>query len=139
MILLDTNVISEMMKKSPSISVMSWIDRQEVTQLFISTITMAEIFYGINAFPDGVRRQSIEDAFNKTIRSAFKHRILSFNEPASHIYGKIMGQRKALGKPMSVLDGQIAAIAISENAALATRNICDFSDCDLEVIDPFTC
>lgn len=137
MILLDTNIISEMMKKNPTNKVITWIDRQEVTELFISTITIAEIAYGINALPKGVRRRSIEEAFFKTIDGAFKHRILSFDEAAAHIYGKIMGMRKSLGKPLSVLDGQIAAIALTQEATVATRNIRDFSDCELSLINPF--
>jgi hypothetical protein len=137
MILLDTNVISEMMKQSPSAKVMAWIDQQEVMLVYISTITVAELSYGIHALPKGKRRNLIEDAFNKTIGEAFKHRLLSFDDVAAHIYGKIMGRRKALGRPLSILDGQIAAIALAHGAAIATRNTCDFTDCDLDLINPF--
>lgn len=126
-----------MMKTSPSISVSNWIDQQEVTELFITTITIAEISYGINALPKGKRRQLIQSAFNNTIRDAFRHRILSFTEKAAHTYGKIMGLRKEIGRPLSILDGQIAAIAMAEEASLATRNIRDFKDCGLNLIDPF--
>lgn len=137
MILLDTNIISEMMKPSPSTKMMEWIDQQEVIHLFITTITIAEISYGIHALPKGNRRRIIENAFDKAIRNSFKHRILSFEEPAAHLYGKLMGQRKELGKPLSILDGQIAAIALSHGAALATRNIRDFTHCSLDLINPF--
>lgn len=137
MILLDTNVISEMMKKSPSANVITWIDEQEVTQLFITTITIAEISYGLNVLPKGSRRRFLEDALNKTIEHAFKHRLLSFDETAAHLYGKMMGHRKELGRPLSVLDGQIAAIALAQKASVATRNIRDFSDCGLDLINPF--
>jgi predicted nucleic acid-binding protein len=137
MILVDTNIISEMMKPSPSASVMAWLDQQEVTQLFITTITIAEIFYGLNILPEGNRRTLLEDAFNKAIIAAFKHRVLSFDEPAAHLYGKIMGKRKELGQPLSVSDGQISAIARAHGSAIATRNIRDFADCGVNLINPF--
>lgn len=137
MIVLDTNVISEMMRVTPSIKVSSWIDQQEVTHLFITTITIAEITYGINSLPKGKKRQKIENAFNKIIKDAFKHRVLSFSENAAHIYGKIMGRRKELGRPLSILDGQIAATTLAEEYALATRNVRDFRDCDISLINPF--
>ncbi|SRR5579883_497940 len=137
MILLDTNIISEMMKQSPSTKVIAWIDSQEVTQLFISTISLAEISYGIMALPKGNRQRWLQDAFDHVIKDAFKHRVLVFDEAAAHQYGHLMGNRKQLGRPLSILDGQIAAIAITQEAALATRNIRDFVNCDLELINPF--
>lgn len=137
MILLDTNVISEMMKKSPSTKVMRWIDQQEVTYLFVTAITLAEISYEINVLPKGKRRNLIESAFNKAIHASFKHHILSFDESSAYLYGKLMGHRKKLGRPLSVLDGQIAAIALVHQATVATRNIRDFAHCDLDLIDPF--
>ena len=78
MIILDTNVISEMMKDTPSSKVVCWIDQQEVTHLFITAITVAEISYGINALSKGSRQQLLEKAFNKVLKEAFKHRILFF-------------------------------------------------------------
>ena len=137
MILLDTNVISELMKSSPSPAVVAWIDEQEVTQIFISTITVAEISYGINALPKGKRRSQFEEAFHKAILGAFQHRILFFDETSAHHYSKIMGHRKALGRPMGILDGQISAIACAHGLTIATRNTRDFSDCEIDLIDPF--
>ncbi len=137
MIILDTNVISEMMKSLPSLKVISWVDKQNANQLFITTITMAEIFYGLYALPLDHRRHLLENAFNKTIIEAFEYRILSFDEAASHSYGQLMANRKKMGKPSSILDGQISAIALTHGFAVATRNINDFSDCGLELIDPF--
>ncbi len=137
MILIDTNIISEMMKTTPSNAVVSWFDRQKTTELFITSITIAEISYGLNILSEGKRRSSLETVFNKAIVNAFKHRILSFDENAAHFYGKIMGQRKELGRPLSVLDGQIAAIARAHGFSIATRNIRDFSDCELTLINPF--
>ena len=137
MILLDTNIISEMMKNTPDANVIQWLDTQEVTELFITSITIAELSYGINSLPVGNRKQSLETAFTNTVKEAFKHRILFFSDSAALFYGKIMSHRKKLGRPLSILDGQIAAIALSQTATLATRNIRDFSDCDLDLINPF--
>jgi toxin FitB len=137
MTLLDTNIISEMMKTNPSAKVISWLNQQEITQLFITTITIAEITYGLNALPDGQRRHALQTAFDKTIQVAFQHRTLAFDEPAAYLYGKLMAHRKSLGRSLSVLDGQTAAIAFAKNAVLATRNIRDFKECGLTLVDPF--
>jgi toxin FitB len=87
--------------------------------------------------PQGKRRIILENAFDKAILCAFQHRILFFDEPAAHFYGKIMGKRKGLGKPLSILDGQISAIAYAHELAIATRNIRDFADCEINLINPF--
>lgn len=137
MIILDTNIISELMKSIPSESVINWLDQQEVAQLYITTISIAEISYGLGALSKGKRRTLLEDAFYKSIMATFKYRILSFDESAAYFYGKIMIQRKQLGSPLSIPDGQIAAIASAHRASIATRNIRDFADCELELINPF--
>lgn len=137
MIVLDTNIISEMMKKSPHHAVVRWIDQQDPMLLFVTTITIAEISYGIHALPNGKRRVDIENAFTKTMQEGFKHRILSFDERAAHQYGLLMAHRKERGRPLSILDGQIAAIASVQSATVATRNMSDFSDCDLDLVNPF--
>lgn len=137
MILVDTNVISEMMKPTPLAKVVSWIDQQQAAHLFITTISIAEIAYGIRVLPEGSRRNALEEAFNKALSEAFKHRILPFEESAAHLYGKIMSRRKEMGRPLSILDGQIAAIARAHNLTIATRNIRDFVECELELINPF--
>lgn len=137
MIILDTNIISELMKNSPSLNVMRWLDRQDITCLFITTITIAEISYGIGVLPEGKRKVLLESAFNQAIHAGFKHRIIDFDEVASYAYGRLMSQRKALGKPLGILDGQIAAIAAVNHATVATRNLRDFRRCGLELVDPF--
>lgn len=137
MIIIDTNIISEMMKPSPDESVIAWFDRQEASWLFITTITIAEISYGLHALPTGSRRSLLEDTFTTAIEHAFKHRILSFDESAAYLYGKIMSVRKKLGRPLGILDGQISAIAHVHGAAVATRNVKDFVDCEIDLINPF--
>lgn len=137
MIIIDTNIISELMKANPASSVIAWIDRQETTQLYITTITLAEITYGLYALPQGNRRNSLEETFHKAIMEAFAHRILVFDQPAAFLYGKIMSQRKQLGRPLGVPDGQICAIASHHAATVATRNTRDFLDCGIELVNPF--
>lgn len=138
MIILDTNIISEIMKLEPSDSVMSWLNKQETIKLFITTITIAEISYGLNILPKGKRRATLEEAFDNAISDAFRHQILPFDESSAHMYGKMMGLKKKLGHPVSVPDGQIASIARVNDAIVATRNIRDFTDCGLELINPFS-
>lgn len=137
MIILDTNIISEMMRQSPSPKVVDWIDQQDIGDLYITAITIAEISYGINVLPNGKRRQLLEDKFHKTIASAFKYRVCFFDEASAYLYGKLMGLRKERGRPLSILDGQIAAIALSQEASVATRNEVDFQECGVELINPF--
>jgi len=137
MILIDTNIISEMMKSAPDPKVISWIDQQDIMQLYISTITIAELVYGINTLPAGNRRNYLEKAFNSVVREAFEYRIFTFDEVAAHQYGMIMSHRKNIGRPMSMADGQIAAIAHVHNCTIATRNINDFADSKLDLINPF--
>ena len=137
MIIVDTNVIFELMKPSPLNNVIAWIDQQDAVQLFITTITIAEISYGLNVLPEGNRRTLLEEAFNKAINDAFEHRTLTFDKSAAHFYGQLMGRRKELGRPLSILDGQIAAIAFAHGSVVATRNVRDFAECGLELVNPF--
>ena len=137
MIILDTNIISEMMKPSPSRNVILWLDQQETTRLYITTITIAEIAYGLNSLPVGNRKNLLSEAFSKTILTAFENRIFSFDEPDAYLYGKIMADRKIRGRPLSVPDGQISAIARSRGCTVATRNLTDFADCGINVVNPF--
>lgn len=137
MIILDTNIISELMKQNPSVVVLRWASEQALGQLYISTVTIAEITYGINVLPKGERQRFLDRSFNKIVQEVFRYKVFSFDESAAYFYGQIMGHRKKLGKPMSVLDGQIAAIARANEASVATRNIQDFEECGIELINPF--
>ncbi len=137
MILIDTNIISEMMRPIPSKKVIEWLDQQDIFELYVTAPTIAEISYGLSVLPNSKRRSLLEEAFAKAITDGFKGRVLAFDEVGAHLYGIIMGKRKKLGRPMSIIDGQIAAIARAHHTALATRNIKDFENCDLELINPF--
>ena len=137
MILLDTNVISEIMKVAPSDAVVNWLNDQRSGALYVSAVTIGEIEYGLRILPAGGRRIRLKERFERYIALAFALRVLAFDEAAARIYGEIMGLRREIGRPMSVPDGQIAAIARLNGLQVATRNTRDFEDCGIERIDPF--
>jgi len=137
MIILDTNIVSEMMKTAPSRTVLDWLNAQDAASLYVTTITLAEIGYGLRLLPDGQRRRLLAERFDQFIARAFDQRILSFDAAAARAYGDIMGHRKELGRPIRVTDGQIAAIARANGFGIATRNIKDFEDSQIALINPF--
>lgn len=137
MILLDTNVVSNVMKPGPDLSVLAWLDRQPTSDLHLCSVTLAEIEYGLWILPEGKRRRSLEERFASFVSEGFEYRILDFDAAAARAYAEIMGRRRELGRPMSILDGQIAAIARIHHMAVATQNISDFEECGLELINPF--
>ncbi len=137
MIILDTNIVSEFMGSPPSESVLCWLNQQDVASLYVTSITIAEISYGLSVLPMGKRRSLLGERFKLFVASGFEQRILSFDAGAAYIYGEILAYRQSLGQPMSCFDGQIAAIARSKSFAVATRNIKDFQDCQLQLINPF--
>ncbi len=141
MILVDTNIVSEVMRVAPSGAVLAWLNDQDSNSLHIATITIGEIEYGLGLriLPAGKRRVQLKDRFEQFIARAFARRILAFDESAARAYGDVMGLRKEIGRPMSVPDGQIAAIARSNGFAIATRNVGDFEECGIDLIDPFRC
>jgi len=137
MIIVDTNIVAEMMRASPAPAVVAWLNDQEATTLYLTTITIAEIAYGLRILPQGRRRRLLEQGFERVLAEAFAGRILAFDEAAAHRYGEVMGRRKEIGRPLRALDGQIASIARANGGSVATRNVRDFIECGVEVIDPF--
>jgi predicted nucleic acid-binding protein len=137
MIVLDTNVVSEMMKAAPSPAVLRWMNDQDASRLFLAAITVGEIRYGLRILPQGKRRRSLEEGFERILAEGFAGRVLAFDEAAAQRYGEIMGQRKEAGRPLPILDGQIAAIAWSNGYAVATHDVQDFMECGVEIINPF--
>jgi toxin FitB len=137
MILVDTNVVAEMMRASPKPAVVAWLNDQEAKALFLSAITIAEIAFGLRILPQGRRRLLLEQGFERVLAEAFAGRILAFDEAAAHRYGELMGRRKEIGRPLKTLDGQIASIARANGFAVATRNVRDFIECGVEVLNPF--
>ncbi len=137
MIILDTNVISEFMRVSPNPIVMDWISQQQSNNLFTTSITQAEVYYGLALLPEGKRRNDLESAARLMFEQDFEERILNFDSAAAVEYAALAAFRRQIGKPISQADAQIAAISRANRAVLATRNIPDFCDCQLILIDPW--
>lgn len=137
MMLLDTNILSEIMRPKPNVDVILWLNQQDSQSLFISSISIAEISYGLYVLPKGKRRQQLNIRFEQFVRKAFQFRLLDFDEQAASIYGKVMGEAKLTGHPMSIADGQIAAVALTKGFTLVTRNIKDFKYSGIMLINPF--
>lgn len=138
MILVDTNVVSEVMRPRPSGAVLDWLNRTPTANLYVSSISIAEIEFGLQSLPDGQRRDFLTKRFEQFIEQGFEHRTLDFDATAALAYGEIMSRCRRTGRAMSILDGQIAAIASIHHATLATRNVGDFSASGIEVINPWT-
>ncbi|MGO8983566.1 MAG: type II toxin-antitoxin system VapC family toxin [Terriglobales bacterium] len=137
MIILDTTVLSELMRVKPSAHVAAWVAKQSATELFTTSITEAEIFYGIELLTKGKRREGLLAAAEAMFDEDLAGRVFGFESEAGRVFSTIAANRRALGRPMSHADAQIAAIARVRRAKLATRNIEDFEDCGLDVVDPW--
>ena len=137
MILLDTNVVSEPLKLSGDAGVMIWIDAQIVETLFLSTISLAELRFGIAALPPGKRRDTLHSSFEQRILPLFAGRILPFDSAASEAYATLRARARAEGKAISSADGYIAATAITHGLIVATRDTSPFEAGGLNVINPW--
>ena len=137
MIVLDTNVISEAMSSSMNPAVSRWLSAHPTSTLFTTTISLAEILYGIEMLPKGKRRDGLllvaEDMFIKL----FAQRVLAFNESAARAFAPIAVNRRLSGRPIAIFDAQIAAIAKAQGAPVATRNTTDFEHCGVALINPW--
>lgn len=138
MIILDTNVVSELMKPAPAASVVRWAATQPASGLYTTSITQAEILHGVMLLSPGRRRKAFETAAEAMFREDFAGRILAFGSDAAGPYAGIAAERWRVGRPISHFDAQIAAIALCNGAAIATRNVADFEGCGVKVINPWS-
>lgn len=136
MIVLDTNVLSELMREGAEAAVLEWMAAQTAASLFTTAISESEIFYGLEVLPRGKRRKDLEEAASGLFAD-FEDRVLPFDSTAAHAYAVIAAARRRLGRPISVADAQIASIVVSRGARLATRNGEDFVDCGVDLVDPW--
>ncbi len=137
MIVLDTNVVSELMRPSPSLTVEQWVATRPAASLFFSAVGEAELRYGVAILAAGRRRDSLASAIEEMLRNDFAGRVLPFDSAAARAYAEIAARRRAVGRPVAQIDGLIAAIARSRGMALATRNVRDFEEMGIDLLDPW--
>lgn len=138
MIILDTNVVSELMRPAPATTVVDWVADQVASESYLTAITLAELLYGVARFGDGRRTIELTELVEAMVTEDFEHRVAPFDETAAAHYADIVVRREHSGRPISTADAQIAAICRSYGAVLATRNVDDFTDTGISVVNPWT-
>ena len=137
MIVLDTNVISELMRQHGEPRVVAWVDDQQAGAVYLTAVTTAELRYGVARLPDGRRKTELADRIQLTLEEDFTARILAFDDAAAAHYADIVTHREQRGLAISMADAQIAAICRHHGAELATRNTKDFALTGIGIIDPW--
>ncbi len=136
MIILDTNVLSALMRKAPEAPVVAWLDRQPADSIWITSITLFEARLGLALLPKGRRQQALEVAFAKLLEEDLENRVLDFDSAAATEAASLAAERQKTGRPVDMRDTQIAGIALARRATLATRNVRHFQDLRVPVVDP---
>ena len=137
MFVLDTNVVSELMRPAPEPAVEAWVAQHRATDMYFTAISEAELRYGVAIMPAGRRRDALTTAVDGLIREDFGGRVLPFDSGTAQAYAEIAAVRRSAGRPVSQADCQIAAIALARGFAVATRNVPDFADMGIEIADPW--
>jgi predicted nucleic acid-binding protein len=135
-IILDTNVTSELMRAQPDPAVTAWLAAQPPTELFSTVVTVAEISYGLQRLPRGRRRRSLEQSYDSLFVDMADH-VLAFDVEAALLYGPLVATKERAGIAMDPMDAQIACIAACRGAMIATRNERDFADCGVRLVNPW--
>ncbi|MGH9171361.1 MAG: type II toxin-antitoxin system VapC family toxin [Acidimicrobiales bacterium] len=135
MIVLDTNVISELARPAPSNDVVAWVDL--LGDVTVTATTVAELLYGVARLPDGVRKVRLAEAVGQMIDERLAGNVLAFDRAAASHYAEIVAARDRSGRPIGVADAQIAAICRAQKATLATRNVSDFMGTGVTVVNPW--
>lgn len=137
MIVLDTNILSEMMRDAADANVLAWLDGLPAADMFTTAISIAELRFGIEALPDGGRKTALRTRFDAVVDEDFAARILAFDAAAAEVYGVLAATLRRSGRPIGVADAMIAAIAHREGAPVATRNVRHFEMTGVEIVNPF--
>ena len=137
MIIIDTNVLSELLRPTPAAQVEAWLSEQDGAEVYFTSVGEAELRYGLAILPLGRRHASLSKAINNILDEDFRDRILSFDQRAARAYAAIAADRRISGRPISQFDCQIAAIARVNEGAVATRNSVDFEGCGITLINPW--
>ena len=135
--LLDTNCISEVVRVKPELRVMAWIEAAEETLLYLSVLTLGEIRKGLAALPQGKRRSRLETWLEVELRARFSGRILPIDAAVADRWGLLAAHAKSRGKPLSAIDGLLAATAIDHNLTIVSRNVGDFTSTQVPVVNPW--
>ena len=137
MIILDTNGLSALMRAAPEAPVVAWLDRQPAESVWITSITLFEARLGLALLPAGRRRQTLEAAFARLLKEDLENRVLDFDSAAAIEAALLAAARQKAGRPVDMRDTQIAGIALSRRATLATRNVRHFGDLKIPIVDPW--
>ena len=137
MIILDTNVLSALMRQTPEAPVVAWLDRQPAESVWITSITLFEARLGLALLPKGRRQQTLEAAFAQLLESDLENRVLDFDSAAAIEAASLAAARQKAGRPVDMRDTQIAGIALARRATLATRNVRHFQDLNVPVVNPW--
>jgi len=135
-IVLDTNVVSEAMRPHPDPNVTRWLNAQAADTLYLSSVTLAELLFGIGALPAGAKKDRLARALDRLL-ALFSGRVLPFDQDAARRYAEMAVNGRAAGRPLPAADGYLAATAASHGFAVATRNVKHFGDTGVDLIDPW--
>ncbi len=137
MIVLDTNILSELFRPAPNDRVLAWMDRQPGDLLFTTAVTRGELLFGVHCMPNGLRKETLLQGLMRILDHRFAGRILEYDRDAADTHALTAAAMRAQGRPMSYADAMIAGTVRSRGAALATRNVRDFEGCGIALIDPW--
>lgn len=138
MTILDTNVLSALMRPAPDAPVVAWLDQQPAESVWITSITLFEARFGLNLLPQGKRRRALEAAFARMLDEDLENRVLDFDAAAAASAAALAAERQKAGRPADMRDTQIAGIALARRATIATRNVQHFADLTVAVVNPWT-
>lgn len=138
MFVIDTNVASELMRPNPAPAVAAWFAEHDAEHIYLTAVSEAELLYGVAIMPEGRRRVALEAAMSRWLDRGFVERVLPFDSMAARAYAKIAASRRHTGRPIGEADCRIAAISRSRGAVLVTRNVRDFEDTGVKLVDPWT-
>ena len=138
MIVLDTNVLSELMRERPAEPVLAWADQLSPQQVAITAMNEAEILQGIARLPNSQRKQQLEQGWDTLLTTVLQHPVLPFDSDAAHWFAALVSHREGMGRPISTADAVIAATALAHDGQLATGNTADFTAIGLSLINPWS-
>ena len=137
MIILDTNVISEGFRLRPDAQVRGWLDQQPSADLYLCAPVLAELRFGVERLPLGRRRTELDRMVTNAEQNLFANRLLPIDREAAYAFGRVTATRANMGRPIMPMDGMIAAIAVANGMAIATRDVDDFTGLGINLINPF--